>query len=138
MQTLCSSCSVEMTDENAWRNLTGPRVGCFISYCKDCSRRASKDRRARHPGMAAAESKKRRDEYRARIDSLKSERPCYDCGEMKAPEAMDFDHVWGEKSFSLSQGWNSTWDSVREEIDKCQLVCACCHRIRTKNRQSIV
>jgi hypothetical protein len=24
------------------------------------------------------------------------------------------------------------WDLIQNEIDKCEIVCACCHRIRTQ------
>lgn len=64
--------------------------------------------------------------------------PCADCGREWMPHAMDFDHVKGEKRFNLSaiaQG-NKTWDEglIQEEIEKCEVVCACCHRIRSYNR----
>jgi len=66
---------------------------------------------------------------------LKSERPCFDCGGMFSPEAMDFDHVRGEKLFNVGDVFNHPWDEVRREMDKCDLVCACCHRLRTQVRR---
>jgi hypothetical protein len=64
--------------------------------------------------------------------------PCVDCGARLPPEAMDFDHIpgRGEKLFAISQVPRSADVSmVRRELAKCELVCACCHRVRTVKRK---
>ena len=62
--------------------------------------------------------------------------PCADCGKIWPPVAMDFDHVNGGKvktiSSMVSQGYRL--ELIKEEIAKCEVVCACCHRIRTSKR----
>lgn len=61
--------------------------------------------------------------------------PCADCGHKFPTECMDFDHVRGEKKFNVCQ--EGIWCGVEkllEEIAKCDIVCANCHRIRTKAR----
>jgi len=62
--------------------------------------------------------------------------PCQDCGETFPPECMDFDHVRGRK-FSEIARLASTGQVSRflKEIEKCDLVCANCHRTRTRNRR---
>lgn len=72
----------------------------------------------------------------AKFNLLKMGRPCYDCGSLFPPEAMDWDHRPGvNKCFAVSTGVrNRSEDEVIDEINKCQLVCACCHRIRTQAR----
>ncbi len=49
---------------------------------------------------------------------------------------MEFDHVRGEKSLNLSKLRNSrlAWSRLLAELDKCEVVCANCHRIRTQLR----
>lgn len=49
---------------------------------------------------------------------------------------MDFDHVRGVKFFNIAGGSaaNRRFASVVAETEKCDLVCANCHRIRTWNR----
>jgi hypothetical protein len=49
---------------------------------------------------------------------------------------MDFDHVRGEKKLNLSQLRNTrlAWSRLLEELEKCELVCSNCHRIRTRLR----
>lgn len=54
---------------------------------------------------------------------------CEKCGYHKSRKALDFHHkVPAEKEFSISHITNRRWSRVRDEIDKCLLVCANCHR----------
>ena len=73
----------------------------------------------------------------SKLDALKAG-PCMDCGGRFPPECMDFDHVRGEKLFSLGSIRNCTvkapWREVLAEIEKCDLVCSNCHRTRTTRR----
>jgi hypothetical protein len=57
--------------------------------------------------------------------------PCKDCDRTFPPCAMDFDHARGEKKFELWTCHKRTLTQILAEIAKCDLVCACCHRIRT-------
>jgi hypothetical protein len=63
--------------------------------------------------------------------------PCMDCGNTFPTCAMDLDHVKGEKKDDISGliGSGSTLRILMEEVDKCELVCANCHRVRTYNRR---
>ncbi len=60
--------------------------------------------------------------------------PCSDCGGRFPPEAMDFDHVRGEKHFNLARTRGQPDEVILAEIAKCDLVCANCHRVRTRKR----
>lgn len=55
---------------------------------------------------------------------------CQVCGYNKCVGALEFHHINSEeKDFGVSaKGYTRSWDKVREEIDKCVLVCANCHR----------
>jgi hypothetical protein len=51
---------------------------------------------------------------------------------------MDFDHRPGElKSFGLGAASGRNREAIVAEIAKCDLVCANCHRVRTKVRASV-
>jgi hypothetical protein len=69
--------------------------------------------------------------------ALLKEAPCMDCGGFFPPAAMDFDHVRGEKLSSISKlvSDSARWELVVIEIEKCDLVCANCHRLRTNLRR---
>jgi len=61
--------------------------------------------------------------------------PCADCGNKYPPYVMDFDHVRGVKSFSIAQtSYTKPLRDLKREIEKCEVVCANCHRIRTHSK----
>jgi hypothetical protein len=63
--------------------------------------------------------------------------PCIECGE-DDPVVLEFDHLGG-KLFDVGRAISDrSWDSILEEIAKCEVVCANCHRRRTAvRRQSL-
>lgn len=77
--------------------------------------------------------RKRNKEY---IDAAKSI-PCTDCGIQYPPYVMQFDHVLPGKSFNLSTSVSRghSLNKIQAEIDKCEVVCANCHFVRTHNRK---
>lgn len=79
-----------------------------------------------------------RTQTRARwIKAYKLSRGCMDCGYKDHPEALDFDHRPGvQKQFEISAVCkNGNMDRLMAEIEKCDVVCANCHRVRTANRR---
>ena len=60
--------------------------------------------------------------------------PCMDCGVRYPLCATDFDHVRGKKLFGLNDATSHSLQKVKDEIAKCDVVCANCHRIRTTKR----
>ena len=73
-----------------------------------------------------------RDERRPILQTAKS-RPCMDCGQSFPPVCMDFDHRNpADKSFTIADQYRQVpLSALLEEIAKCDVVCANCHRIRT-------
>jgi hypothetical protein len=72
------------------------------------------------------------------ISDLRRAQPCMDCKLAFPACCMDFDHRPGEPktdAVSAMSIRHSTfvWD-LMAEIEKCDVVCANCHRIRTKER----
>jgi len=55
---------------------------------------------------------------------------CQTCGYDKCTSALDFHHKDESlKSFGIStKGYTRSWKAVIEEIEKCFLLCANCHR----------
>ena len=108
--------------------------------CRDYYHRTKEERKKVHGAYYRKNSdayKKRAVErkrnLRVRVSKLK-EGPCGDCGGTFNPVCMDFDHRDPTKkdnnvSHGVSRGWG--WDRIKKEIEKCDLVCANCHRVRT-------
>ena len=94
----------------------------WVAPCRICERER---------GMAR---RKPRQDY---SDRVKIESGCVDCGiRSPHPEIYDFDHAEGEEKIAgvaalLTKG---TMDEFMAEVAKCEVVCANCHRIRTRAR----
>jgi hypothetical protein len=60
------------------------------------------------------------------------EHPCVDCGEADI-RVLEFDHVRGVKVSEISQlvALGCSWRKIEEEIEKCVVRCANCHRRKT-------
>lgn len=66
--------------------------------------------------------------------------PCLDCGVRFPPSVMDFDHVRGTKSFAIGVYVSKNRGpraiaAIKNEIEKCEVVCSNCHRLRTLKRR---
>jgi hypothetical protein len=74
---------------------------------------------------------------RAELIAYKLERGCMDCGYNAHGAALDYDHRPGEvKSFMIMRdGICRSEATVWDEVAKCDVVCANCHRIRTYDRR---
>lgn len=69
------------------------------------------------------------------VQDIKLARGCADCGYREHAEALDFDHRPGTtKLFSLSKMHGHSLEAVLAEVEKCDIVCANCHRVRTAER----
>jgi hypothetical protein len=57
---------------------------------------------------------------------------CEDCGLVSDKRTdfalFDFHHCYGEKEFEISSGITVSLKKLKEELDKCALLCANCHR----------
>jgi hypothetical protein len=73
----------------------------------------------------------------AKVEEIKTASPCLDCKNFYPPECMDFDHLdpttkVASVGHMIACRWS--WVKIEVEMAKCELVCANCHRIRTKRR----
>lgn len=88
---------------------------------------------AKNKARICAENRARHKEKRAFLNSLKR-RPCADCRRRFPPYVMDFDHRRGTKEFMIGRLLSASLERLTREIEKCDVVCANCHRIRTHSR----
>ncbi len=124
----CGSCQVERTLDMFYREAEARSAASGrkrLRPCRECQRQRN------------AVWRRPRQEI---IDAVKTESGCADCGLKmpEHPEVFDFDHmpgsskVRGVATFSTS----GSMEDLRAEIAKCEVVCANCHRIRTRRRES--
>ena len=55
---------------------------------------------------------------------------CQKCGYNRCLEALEFHHFQKTgKDFGISaRGYTRSWSKIKQELDKCILLCANCHR----------
>lgn len=110
----------------------------YHSRCKKCRREYDREWYKNNIGIGDRIIKKRNN-TKNRIIKIKTyvwdylrEHPCVDCG-ISNPIILEFDHVRGEKIFSISDGISLGYslDKIITEIQKCDIRCCNCHRLKT-------
>ena len=78
----------------------------------------------------------RRIGQKRRLNMIRSfrDKPCMDCGKKYKHYVMEFDHIRGEKVEEITRMKIRSVGRILEEIDKCDVVCANCHKVRTWKR----
>ena len=88
--------------------------------------------------LGRAAQQKATDERRDVVTAIKLARGCADCSYNRHHAALDFDHrdrAEKHRTVSWLVSHNSPWSTLMAEIDKCDVVCANCHRIRSFDRR---
>jgi hypothetical protein len=131
----CGRCrQLKPITEFAWRRKDR---GQRDNYCRPCRSAYKHEHYATHRPRYIANAKRRKriavQERTTYLMSFLGERTCSDCGESD-PLVLEFDHL-GDKDFGIAKGLRDrTWQAVLDEIAKCEVVCANCHRRRTAHR----
>lgn len=105
------------------------------SICKKCVSEYSKvhyvKKKEYYLEKASKNRRLSRLKLRQFIFDYYSNHPCVDCGE-NDPVVLAFDHL-RDKFLGISKMLNRSFSLVKiqQEIDKCQVVCANCHKRRT-------
>jgi hypothetical protein len=107
------------------------------SHCKECTRLFVKNHYNNNKGYYLDKTKKRNSELRMTLlvyvrDHL-SKNPCVDCGESDV-RVLEFDHEGKiPKLMAISSLIKARVSTaiIQEEINKCQVRCANCHRRKT-------
>jgi hypothetical protein len=102
--------------------------------CRDCNKAYHYAHWDRHMAQIRARKQRRISDNRVNVVAFLRAHPCVDCGEGDIV-VLEFDHLRDKKatiSFLVAQGHE--WATILDEISKCEVVCANCHRRRTAMR----
>lgn len=134
----CSICKLEKSLDRFYRRAVS--LDGLQAHCKDCDKIRSRQVYQRHAeeikAKAAIGKERLRQRNYAFLNEYRSSHPCVDCGESD-PEVLDFDHVRGVKIRSVFEMACAATSIKRlvEEIEKCEMRCANCHRRITRKRE---
>ena len=107
------------------------------TMCRECSKKSFRkyyhDNHEKHRRAANERRTREVNLNRKLMLEYLSDKQCVDCGFKSHPAALDFDHVRGDKRANVSTlvATSYSWSTILEEIEKCEIRCANCHRIKT-------
>jgi hypothetical protein len=131
----CMSCKQTLPVSSFTKNRT--KADGLHHTCRECKRehqrRWYEGHRQEH--YTRVRTAKRR--YQQELRDTKDNKPCTDCGMVFPYFVLDWDHVpGGIKIGNVSTFYrHAATKKYRDEVEKCELVCANCHRYRTHNRR---
>jgi len=127
----CSTCHATkpLTEFNRLRRARDGRQ----ASCRECNKAYHYANWERHMSQIRARTKRVREEARAFIVNYLRSHPCVDCGERDIV-VLEFDHL-RDKDANVSHYIRmGQLPRALLEIEKCEVVCANCHRRRTSTR----
>lgn len=122
----CRKCGLELLLSEFSKEREG-----LQKWCKSCWRIYARSHR--DAMRAAADARRARATWL--VKQIKVAGACSDC-QLRDPDCLEFDHV-GEKTGNIGAliAARIGVDRLEEELRRCELVCACCHRRRTIARR---
>lgn len=128
----CSGCEKEKPlDEFYFRN---KEKGTRQSRCKICfsDRDQALYRAGKRKGSSVESQNARRLRNLSYLFSVLSSTSCKDCGNGDI-EVLEFDHLGG-KADTIAKMQTASLERLKAEVEKCEVVCANCHKKRTYAR----
>lgn len=140
----CWKCKTDKEeDEFNWEN---KKLGKRKRICRSCMkvyhqhwyRKSYKHSDSRKRSISQQGEKIKRARYY--VTNYLRTHPCVNCGDKRLP-VLDFDHIiktekynrYTRISFLVKRGYSI--HRIDEEIAKCQVLCANCHRMKTAKEQ---
>lgn len=131
----CGKCKQDKPEsEFFWKNKAAKKRH---TVCKECMKIYRNKHYAENKQYYIEKSKELKKKYKKEVYefliSYCKENPCVDCGEDDFL-ALDFDHIdRNDKVMNISKMVRAQFSltKIKEEISKCEVRCANCHRKRT-------
>ena len=136
----CTNCKLEK-DLNDFNKNKSKKDG-LNNICRICSNiRCNKyylENKVKHKENTKKNTKKIIQKNRINLFEFLKSNPCVDCGEID-PIVLEFDHIDPKTKIEnistlMTQGFK--WSVIKEEIDKCEIRCANCHKRKTAKQQN--
>lgn len=139
-KTICYKCKKNVSFSGfSWKN---KKNNIKSGKCKDCTNAYTREHYKNNKEYYKKKSKKHSKRYinigRNLVYGFKLSNPCFACGESN-PIVLEFDHIdpktkRHDVSYMATHGFSAK--SIEEEIAKCIILCANCHREKTAKQQN--
>lgn len=125
----CSTCKQQLELDNFSRKGQGHQ-----SACKKCHKEYRQKHYQKNKEKYIDKALRWRSEQREIFREWMQDKSCVDCG-FNDWRALQFDHLRDKEFDIATKKGIRTLESLQEEIEKCDIVCANCHSIRTHDRR---
>jgi hypothetical protein len=111
----------------------------YQTFCRECNKAYNREHYKRHKGKYIQDASVRKKQMQQRILTFLldyTKEGCVECGE-KDFRCLEFDHRNREtKQFAISKALSECYSiqRIQEELLKCDVVCANCHKKRTADQ----
>ena len=130
----CTGCGLERPiDEFPVKNVKTGRRGTRCRACRSAYGKLHYQKnREWYCARTRAPRREQREPYWAWVMNYLTTHPCVDCGEVD-PVVLQFDHRDGTEKVDADGTMlnRASWSTLLNEIAKCDVRCANCHRLRT-------
>ena len=112
----------------------GYKLGCRCDRCTRYKSEQNKQYRTENGERLAEERTEKRSRRKRITTAIKLAIGCIECGYHEHSSALHFDHVNPDtKLFSIANSRIVMGDIMKllDEVEKCQVLCANCHAIKT-------
>ncbi len=132
----CTKCKILKTEDQF--NFKIKSLSLLQYQCKECTRQLIKNHYNKNKNYYLEKTRKRNIKLRSMVHNFikeyLSKNPCVDCGESDIT-VLEFDHSKNKgikfKAVSSLMKYRYPLEKVKEEIKKCEVRCANCHRRKT-------
>lgn len=122
---VCSKCKIEKPITEFYKNKL--KSDGLQSECKECHNNRHQSYYSVNKEKRLEQKRKMRKEIHEYIVRIKSEEGCCICG-LQDPACLDFHHIADKKDTVSNIMKNNSLRRVKNEIVKCVVICANCHR----------
>jgi hypothetical protein len=134
-------CICQIQKELSEFNKNKSRRDGLNTVCRECSQKRSRqyysENKDKHKKVTRVNGDKARRKAQSFLLDHVKQNPCVDCGETN-PTVLEFDHVRGKKIRCIGDmiRRGNSLTLIKEELSKCEVRCANCHKIRTAKVQN--
>lgn len=131
----CRKCELEKPLSDFYKDRQEKNYLRQFKDCKKCSNKRNRKIYFESYQTKYRQKLSNKEQHRHQLNKQKAvdlfSNKCLDCNNSFPMQVYDFHHLDPTtKEKSPSQLWGHKWETIKQELDKCVMLCANCHRLR--------